>query len=64
MVDDLLCKDIDYEEVVLKCPPPPTWECCFGGNWSVRYCLNVYPNWIGRYFQKWFLDIHWRKIEE
>jgi len=63
-VNDLLCRENDYDSVIFKTPPDPTWECCFSGNWSFRYCTTFSPNWVGRLFQKWFLDIHWRKIEE
>jgi len=49
----------------IKPTPKPEWEWCFGGHWfSLTVGVPSVPNIIVRFFQKLFLDIHWRKIEE
>jgi len=38
------------------------WQYCLSGDWSITYHIQKGPHWLGRFLQKWLLDIHWKKI--
>lgn len=60
-----MMKVSDGEGLCIKEQPPTEWEWCIAGDWftmTIHTC-NA-PHIIGRFFQKWLLDIHWRKIED
>ena len=50
---------------VIHAPPPPNWECCFGGDWhamTIRQYWASPPNAFQRGMQRFFLGIWWRRI--
>lgn len=63
-MEDTSCKEKDYESVTFI-SSSPKWEWCIARDWH-SMTVHVYtpPTRLGRFFQKWLLDIHWRKIEK
>ena len=54
----------DSAEHTILQPPEPEWEWSVGGDWySGTFRVIKSPHWLGRFLQKWLLDIHWRKIK-
>ena len=43
---------------------PTAWQWCLGGDWhTVVFSQTAAPHWLGRYLQRVFLGIHWRRCQ-